>query len=124
MVVDHAAKPQIKDALLEPWATDLRAAAANPLLCCKLSGLVTEADHQQWKPADLRRYIEVVLESFGVERVLFGSDWPVCTLAGTYTQVYEALMDNLSALLRRDHHDDMTAIFGGNAARFYRLDLP
>jgi L-fuconolactonase len=52
-----------------------------------------------------------------------GSDWPVCTLAGTYAQVYEALMDNLSALFRRDHHNDMTGIFGGNAARFYRLDL-
>jgi L-fucono-1,5-lactonase len=122
MVIDHLAKPFIKDGIVEPWASDMRAAARNPQLFCKLSGMVTEADHRQWTPKDLRPYIEKVLDAFGVDRVMFGSDWPVCTLAAGYAQVYGALAQNLVDIFGSVPQHAQEAIFGGNAARFYRID--
>jgi len=74
------AKPSIKDGTIEPWARGMRELARRPLVCCKLSGMVTEIGRPHWTVADLRPYVEVVLEAFGPERVLFGSDWPVCWL--------------------------------------------
>ena len=74
MVIDHIAKPDIKNAVLEPWATDIRTAAQNPRTMCKLSGMVTEADHKNWKPSDLTPYVEVVLDAFGTDRVMYGSE--------------------------------------------------
>jgi L-fuconolactonase len=122
LVIDHLAKPYIKDGVVEPWASDIRAAAKNPLLFCKLSGMVTEADHRQWAPKDLRPYIETVLDAFGVERVMYGSDWPVCTLAASYDQVHAALAQNLVDILGNVPERVQEAVFGGNAARFYRID--
>jgi len=121
MVVDHLAKPNIKDGALEPWASDLRAAARNPRLCCKLSGMVTEADHATWTRADLRPYVEVALEAFGTDRVMYGSDWPVCTLAAGYDRVHEALARTLEDILGRAAGAVGAAIFRDNAARFYKL---
>jgi L-fuconolactonase len=121
MVIDHAAKPQIRDGLIDPWERDIRAAAENPMISCKLSGLVTEADHERWTGADLRPYIEVVADAFGVHRVMFGSDWPVCTLAATYGQVAAALDEELGRILAGDAAAER-AIFRENALRVYALE--
>jgi L-fuconolactonase len=85
-IVDHLAKPRVKDHEISPWRENLRELARRPNVYCKMSGLVTEADHRNWKPEDLWPYIQTVLEAFGPKRVLFGSDWPVCLLAGQYKQ--------------------------------------
>jgi L-fuconolactonase len=87
MVIDHIAKPAIASRSLEPWSTDFGVAASNPNVWCKLSGMVTEADHERWVPGDLAPYVEAALAAFGSERLMFGSDWPVCNLAATYSQV-------------------------------------
>lgn len=90
-ILDHLGKPDIKQRLLDPWQANLRALAALPNIACKISGMVTEADHVRWQPADLEPFIDVVLESFGEERVMFGSDWPVALLASPYQHWYETL---------------------------------
>jgi L-fuconolactonase len=122
LVIDHLAKPRIRDGAVEPWASDIRAAAKNPQLYCKLSGMVTEADHQRWAPKDLRPYIETVLNAFGIDRVLYGSDWPVCTLAAGYGRVHAALRQNLDDIFGSVPERTQGAVFGGNAASFYRID--
>jgi len=121
MVIDHAAKPRIRDGAREPWAAQLRAAAENPRLYCKLSGLVTEADLLAWTPNDLLPYAQVVLEVFGPERVMYGSDWPVCTLAATYQQVYESTVYCLTKILGSVETVVERAIFCENATRFYGI---
>src|SRR6185295_14026820 len=98
LVIDHIAKPEIAHGSLEPWATDLAPFADLPHVFCKLSGMVTEADWQRWRPSDLRPYVERVVGWFGENRLLFGSDWPVCTLAGTYEQVHDALAEVLGEI--------------------------
>ncbi len=117
-VLDHIAKPLIKDGVLEPWASDLGALALHPNVYCKLSGLITEADWAAWQPSDLRGYIDVVVESFGVERLLWGSDWPVCLLAGSYAQAHEVIAEYLV----RFSVAEREAIFGGNAVTCYGLE--
>ena len=87
IVLDHFGKPLIKDGVMEPWAQAIAELGAMPHVSVKLSGLVTEADWAAWTPADLRPYIDVVIRAFGEERVMFGSDWPVCTLAADYGAV-------------------------------------
>jgi L-fuconolactonase len=117
-VLDHAAKPAIAAGAFEPWAGELAALARLPNVACKLSGLVTEARWDGWDPATIRPYAEHVLEAFGPERVMFGSDWPVCRLAATYRQVREladAMLDGYSAAER-------DAVLRGTAARIYGLD--
>ena len=121
MVIDHIAKPNIKRGVLEPWRRDLRLASENPRVLCKLSGMITEADVEAWKPDDLTPYVEAALEAFGTERVMFGSDWPVSTLAGSYDQVYSALQHALRQVLGDPDKDVERAIFHGNAQRFYSL---
>jgi L-fuconolactonase len=116
-VLDHVAKPFIKDGLLSPWAADLKRLATFPHVCCKVSGLVTEADWQHWQPADFRPYLDVVFEAFGPERLMFGSDWPVCTLAATYAQVVELIADYTRSLSQAEQ----TQIWGETACRFYKL---
>jgi L-fuconolactonase len=115
MVIDHLAKPRIKERKTDDWVDHLRAAAQFPNVYCKLSGLITEADWSHWKPADLRPYVQEALEAFGAERCMFGSDWPVCELAGTYRQVYEALVEALGPLSEPERQD----IFGATATGFY-----
>jgi L-fuconolactonase len=116
-VLDHLAKPPIKDGRLEPWASDLRKLAAFPNVCCKISGMVTEADWQCWKPADFVPYIDVVFECFGSGRLMVGSDWPVATLAASYAQVMQIAGDYLARL----SPDEQAAVWGTNAQRFYGL---
>ncbi len=119
MVIDHLAKPRIKDRATDDWLPHLRAAAAFPNVYCKLSGMITEADWRLWTPADLKPYVRAAIEAFGPERCMFGSDWPVCELAGSYQQVYEALVDALGPI----SENERLQIFGGTAIQFYRLDL-
>ncbi len=115
-VVDHISKPVIGEDL-EPWATGLRDLAAEPNVTCKLSGMVTEASWTDWKVSDLRPYADVVLEAFGPDRVMFGSDWPVCLLAATYGEVVDAA-EQLTAGLSAAERDQ---VFGETARRTYHL---
>jgi L-fuconolactonase len=116
-VLDHLSKPPIAAGDREPWASSIRELAAEPNVSCKLSGMVTEADRVGWTVADLKPYADVVLEAFGPSRVMFGSDWPVCLLAGSYEEVVAAA-EGLTAELTPDERAD---VFGGTAARVYRL---
>jgi L-fuconolactonase len=115
LVIDHLSKPKIKDAEIKSWAADLKAAAAHENVFCKLSGMVTEADWQNWKPTDLKPYVETALENFGVDRCMFGSDWPVCELAASYGEVYAALDEIVGTL----SDDEKAAVFGLTAQKFY-----
>jgi L-fuconolactonase len=117
MVIDHLAKPNIKAHRIDDWLPHFRAAGAFPNVYCKLSGMITEADWRHWKAADLKPYVQTALEVFGPKRCMFGSDWPVCELAGTYQQVYDALIDALGPISA----DERQQIFGGTASRFYKL---
>ena len=90
-----------------------------PNIFCKLSGMITEADWKTWKPADLKPYVETAIEAFGPDRCMFGSDWPVCELAGSYQQVHDALRDVLGPI----SEDEQRKLFGATAARFYGLSL-
>lgn len=117
MVIDHLAKPRIREGVTEDWIDNFRAAARFPNVYCKLSGMVTEADWQHWQPSDLRPYIETALQCFGPERCMFGSDWPVCELAASYEQVYAALVEALGPL----SDSERDAILSGTATRFYSL---
>lgn len=114
-VLDHGGKPPIAAAGWEPWAGLIAALAALPNVSCKLSGLITEADWQGWRPQDVLPYARLLLDAFGPERVMFGSDWPVCTLAGQYADVY-GLAEQATAALSPAERD---AVLGGTAARVY-----
>ena len=114
VVVDHAAKPFIRSQTLDPWRADMRAIAAHPNAMCKISGMATEAS-PDWSAADLKPYVDHLLESFGPQRLLWGSDWPVLNLAGTYGRWMEAILELLAPLSGSERE----AILGGNAARIY-----
>ena len=116
-VVDHLAKPEIKFGKTAPWAAQMREIAQNKNVFCKLSGLVTEGDWKHWKADDFKPCLDVVFDAFGVERLMFGSDWPVCLVAGTYRQVKQLIEDYVKGYSQPDKE----RIFGGNAARFYGL---
>lgn len=118
-VVDHISKPEIRDRKLEPWKQLMALIAQHENVYCKLSGMITEADHRHWSAQDLRPYIEHIIDCFGWGRVIFGSDWPVCLLAGTYDQVIESLVEVLRPRMDQGSEDKL---FGANAARFYKLD--
>ncbi|MDN0198705.1 amidohydrolase family protein [Streptomyces sp. S.PNR 29] len=117
-VLDHAGKPPIASGELDPWASDIRALAALPNTVCKLSGLVTEADLASWTPDDLRPYADVVLDAFGPDRLMFGSDWPVCTLGASYGEVL-GLAEQLTGQVTSAH--ERTQIFETTAGRVYDL---
>ncbi|MFJ2003848.1 amidohydrolase family protein [Streptomyces chartreusis] len=116
-VLDHSGKPPIASGNLEPWTCDVRALAALPNTVCKLSGLVTEADLANWTVTDLRPYADAVLEAFGPGRLMFGSDWPVCTLAATYGEVLAATAELTAELSAAER----AQVFEGAAARVYGL---
>lgn len=118
-VIDHLAKPPIKRGELEPWRRDLRRVADYPQVYCKVSGLITEADHRAWQKADLRPYLDTALELFGPARLLFGSDWPVCLLAGSYAQVHEVVTEWVAALSPAEQ----AAIWGETAREVYKLSF-
>ncbi len=117
LVVDHMAKPPIAGGQISQWLSELKAVAMFPNVYCKLSGLVTEADHSAWKPDDLRPFVESALELFGPTRLLFGSDYPVCLLAASYDRV----LDSFRELLKELNDDERSRIFSKNAVEFYRL---
>jgi L-fuconolactonase len=118
-VLDHIAKPMIRSGMMQPWKDDLRELAKHKNVFCKISGMVTEAKHQGWKKEDFRPYLDVVFEAFSEDRVMFGSDWPVCLLAGSYEQVYELAAD----YFKQFSVEVNAKFFGGNAIKFYRLTL-
>ncbi len=120
MVIDHLAKPRIKGHAVDDWLPGFRDASEFPNVSCKLSGMVTEADWTCWTVDDLRPYVQSALDFFGPDRLMFGSDWPVCELAATYGQVKDALDEALGPI----SEPERSAIFGGTAARFYKLGEP
>lgn len=117
-VLDHIAKPFIKDGKVTPWDVDIRRLAAYPNVFCKVSGMVTEADWHQWQPADFRPYLDIVFEAFPSKRIMFGSDWPVCTLAGTYADVVKIV----SGYVQQFSEEEQADIWGETARRFYGLE--
>jgi L-fuconolactonase len=117
-VLDHLAKPPARERRTQPWAQQLAELARLPNVYCKLSGLVTEADWERWSPRDVTPYLDLALDAFGVERTMFGSDWPVCTLASSYERWYE-VFDGWAWMLSPT---ERAALLGGTAARVYRLE--
>lgn len=117
MVIDHIAKPPIAAKRMDGWAEDIEAAAKVPGICCKLSGMITEADHAKWTAEDLRPYVRHVMNVFEPERLMFGSDWPVCKLAGSWKKVLAAFTQAIGPQSQevREH------LLGRTAARFYGL---
>jgi L-fucono-1,5-lactonase len=113
-VIDHAAKPDIANGAFQPWANHMARLARETPWCCKLSGLVTEAK-ADWQVDDLRAYVDHLLATFGPDRLMWGSDWPVVTLASNYRRWHEAA----NMLVPVEAHD---TVFGGTAARFYGVD--
>lgn len=116
-VLDHIGKPDIAGQLLDPWREQIGALADLPNVYCKISGLVTEADQENWTQADLKPYIDHVIDSFGIDRVMFGSDWPVATLASTY----QRWVDTLAWATADLSDDERQKLFYANAQKFYRL---
>jgi len=121
MVIDHIAKPPIASGELEPWASQMREFAALGHVACKLSGMVTEADRETWTPEDLKPYVATVMEIFAPDRLMYGSDWPVCLLAADYAEVIGALRTVLTELDVLNPESE-AAIFGNTAIRWYGLD--
>ncbi len=118
-VLDHLAKPRIRERLIHPWAEGIRELAVFPNVYCKLSGLVTEADWEHWKPEQLTPYLDVAMECFGSDRLMIGSDWPVCTVAASHARAVDAIrqyLDRFPAEVREK-------VLGANAQRFYKLKL-
>jgi L-fuconolactonase len=116
-VIDHIAKPAIREGSINAWRGGIKALAGHANVYCKLSGMVTEADWQRWRPADLAPYIDTVLTAFGPERLMIGSDWPVCLLAGEYASVIAIVGDAIA----QPSDADRESIMGGTAAEFYGI---
>jgi len=116
-VLDHIAKPKIKHNLINPWKNNIFELAKRDNVCCKISGMVTESDYSTWTVEQLYFYFETVLEAFGSERLMFGSDWPVCLVACEYNQWLDIVKDFISKLSAGEQED----ILGLNAARIYHL---
>jgi len=117
-VLDHLAKPLIREGALEPWAARMRELGRRENVCCKLSGMVTEADWSAWTPESLRPYLDVVVEAFGAERLMAGSDWPVCLVASGYGRWFEVLRQYFAAF----SVDERAAVFGETATAVYGLE--
>jgi L-fuconolactonase len=117
-VIDHIAKPYIKDKKTDEWKKDIEAVAEYKNVFCKISGMVTEADWKQWRKEDFTPYLETVTEAFGTDRILYGSDWPVCLVAASYEKAVEIVKDHFSSFSK----DEQELFFGGNAIKFYNLN--
>jgi L-fuconolactonase len=116
-VIDHIAKPVIKEKQIHDWKKDIAAVGQFENVHCKISGMVTEADWNSWKGQDFKPYLDVIVETFGVDRIMFGSDWPVCLLAASYEEVIGIVQDYFAAFSK----EEQDKIFGLNATRFYNL---
>jgi L-fuconolactonase len=117
-VIDHIAKPYIKDGFYDGWAAMMKEVAKHENVYCKISGMITEADFKNWTPEQIHPYMLLTLEAFGPERCMYGSDWPVCLVAGTYTQVVDLTSNFISGLSSAEQ----AAIMGQNAVEFYGLE--
>lgn len=118
-VVDHIAKPHIAQRQMQPWQEDLSALAKCPNVYCKLSGMVTEAAWTHWHDSTFRPYLDAVVDAFGTNRVMIGSDWPVCTLSGSYSATMDIVINYVAEL----SESEQDRVLGGNAAEFYHLEL-
>ena len=116
-VIDHLAKPYIKDRKIAEWKKDMLAIAKYDNVFCKVSGMVTEADWKNWTNDDFRPYLDVIVNSFGVDTLMFGSDWPVCLVAASYNKMINVVKEYFSTFTEKEQ----AAFFGGNAVRFYNL---
>ncbi|MHA6247137.1 amidohydrolase family protein [Pontibacter sp. CAU 1760] len=116
-VLDHLAKPYIKDREIGAWSRDIRAISEHENVYCKVSGMVTEADWQNWKQEDFRPYLDVVVEAFGTNRIMYGSDWPVCLVAASYGEALNVAESYIYSFSQ----SEQAAFFGDNASRFYKL---
>jgi L-fuconolactonase len=116
-ILDHIGKPDIKNHLLDPWRAEMKTLASFPNVWCKVSGLVTEADHQQWTRDDLKPYIDHVISCFGFDRVIYGGDWPVAYQATDYPRWVETLAWAVSGC----SDSELRRLFHDNAVTFYRL---
>jgi predicted TIM-barrel fold metal-dependent hydrolase len=117
-ILDHCGVPEIKNQRLDPWRANIREISRFPNVACKISGIVAYADPENWKPEDLRPFVDHVIESFGWDRVMFGSDWPVCDLTASYPRWVETLQ----SLTHSAGEANQRKLFGENALRIYRLD--
>ena len=116
-VIDHIAKPYIKKGLLGEWKQAMKIIAQHENVYCKISGMVTEADYQYWKKEDFTLYIDAVVEAFGTKRIMYGSDWPVCLVAASYTNMLNIVKDYFAPFSTTEQDN----FFGNNAASFYKL---
>ena len=116
-VIDHVAKPYIKDGKIDEWKAGMEKLAQHPYVYCKISGMVTEADWHNWTAEQLKPYLDVVVESFGIDRIMFGSDWPVCLVATSYSKWLQTVQNYFESFTE----EDQEKIFSGSAARFYNL---
>jgi L-fuconolactonase len=118
-VLDHLGKPDVRSGAIKAWEKDLRRLAEFPNVVCKLSGLVTEADSTRWSPAQLGPYLDVAFDCFGAQRLMIGSDWPVCTVAADYLRTMRGVIDYVSSRSQ----EDRDAVLGGNAMRVWNLKV-
>jgi L-fuconolactonase len=116
-VIDHLAKPDIKNGEINEWKNNIKKLSQFENLYCKISGMVTEADWKNWKKKDFKPYMDVIVEIFGINRIMFGSDWPVCLVAASYTEMLSIVEDYFSSFSKNDQEQ----FFGLNAIRFYDL---
>jgi L-fuconolactonase len=116
-VIDHIAKPYIKEVRINDWAKKIKDIAQCENVYCKLSGMITEADFQNWSADQITPYMDIVINSFGIDRVMFGSDWPVCLVAGNYAQVKSLVINYLEPF----SEEEKNAVMGANAIEFYSL---
>jgi len=116
-VIDHIAKPYIKAGLIDDWERDIKAIAQHDNVWCKISGMATEADHQLWQPIHLMPYIDTVVQAFGTKRIMYGSDWPVCLIAGSYQKIIQVVENYFADFSTTEQTD----IFSNNATTFYQL---
>ena len=116
-VLDHIAKPFIKSGEINEWKNDISELAKHENVCCKVSGMVTEADWTNWKYEDFLPYLDIVFEAFGSTRLLFGSDWPVCNVAGAYLKMISIVQQYTSSLTKAEQG----SFWGDNAVKFYHL---
>ncbi len=116
-VLDHMAKPNIREAEIDEWKKNIMSIAQCENVYCKISGMVTEADWQKWKPEDFIPYMDCIIESFGTDRIMYGSDWPVCLVAASYNEVIGIVEQYFSSF----SENEQKAVFGENAKKFYHL---
>ncbi len=117
-VIDHIAKPDIKNKKISDWKKGINAVAQYENVYCKISGMVTEADWNKWETSDFKDYLDAVVKAFGTKRIMYGSDWPVCLLAGSYEKI-TGIVKNYFTGYSKDEQD---LFFGENAIRFYDLN--